>query len=61
MKKILIGLNKIIMGILIVLTMLVGITLDEPGFTTLKIEAVVVCLLAISSTIYHLTKTERRM
>lgn len=61
MKKILIELNKVIMGILIVLTMLVGITLDEPGFTTLKIEAVVVCLLAISSTIYHLTKTERRM
>ena len=59
MKKILIGLNKIIMGILIVMTMLVGITLDEPGFTTLKIEAVVVCLLAISSVIYHLTKTER--
>lgn len=61
MKKILIELNKVIMGILIVLTMLVGITLDTPGFTALKIEAVVVCLLAISSIIYHLTKTERRM
>lgn len=61
MKKILIELNKVIMGILIVLTMLVGITLDAPGFTTLKIEAVVVTLLAISSIIYHLTKTERRM
>lgn len=59
MKRILIKLNKIIMGILIVMTMLVGITLDEPGFTTLKIEAVVVCLLAISSIIYHLTQSER--
>lgn len=59
MKRILIELNKVIMGILIIMVLLVGITLDEPGFATLKIEAVVVCLLAISSTIYHLTKSER--
>lgn len=61
MKRMLIELNKVAMIVLWILVLFVGTVLDSDGFTALKIEAVVVCLLAISSIIYHLTKSERRM
>lgn len=61
MKRMLIELNKVAMIVLWILVLFVGTALDSDGFTALKIEAALVTLLAISSIIYHLTKSERRM
>lgn len=61
MKRAIIKLNEVVMYTLWILVLFVGTALDSDGFTALKIEAVLVTLLAITSITYHLTKTERRM
>lgn len=59
--KIVAKINEVVMYALWILVLFVGTVLDSDGFTALKIEAMLVTLLVITSIIYHLTKTERRM
>lgn len=59
--KIVAKVNEIVMYSLWILVLFVGTVLDSDGFTALKIEAVLVTLLVITSITYHLTKSERRM
>ena len=61
MKRAMIKVNEVVMYSLWLLVLFVGTVLDSDGFTALKIEAVLVTLLVITSITYHLTKSERRM
>lgn len=58
MKRAMIKLNEVVMYSLWMLVLCVGTVLDSDGFTALKIEAVLVLLLVISSIFYHLTRKE---
>ena len=56
--KIVAKVNEVVMYSLWILVLCVGTVLDSDGFTALKIEAVLVLLLVISSIFYHLTRKE---
>ena len=56
--KVVAKVNEVIMYVLWMLVLCVGTVLDSDGFTALKIEAVLVLLLVISSIFYHLTRKE---
>lgn len=60
MKRMLIELNKVAMIALWILVLFMGTALDSEGFTALKIEAVLVTLLAITSIIYYMTEHKVR-
>lgn len=57
--KVIAKVNEVVMYSLWILVLCVGTALDSDGFTALKIEAVLVLLLVISSIFYHLTNQER--